>query len=523
MKSTQIKNKLKESNQSKYGVDYTLSLPAVIDSRKSTLLEKHGVDHYWKTQEGQIKRKKTMVENHGVDNPSLSEELQHKKIQTSLTNYGTHHPMQSPEVKKRSVDTFKKNLGVENPSQLSSVREKARSTSLLKYGVEYAMQHPTFQQKQINTVREKYNVDHVMHSEQVKTKCSETKKVNFYRMLADRTDNRVTPLFSELEYVGVAGSHRLQCNECMGEFVDNLDNGTIPRCTTCYPYTKSQFENEVYEFLAQEGNIPIIRNSRSIISPKELDIFIPSLSLAVECNGVYYHSEMAGGKDSKYHLWKLQQCQKQDIRLIQIYDQEWANKQPIVKSRLLQFLNKNSKIGARKCKIVKLDNLTKDKFLNSNHIQGTCVSSSNLGLTFNEELVAVMTFTKSRYNKKYKFELARYCSLINTSVVGGASKLLKAFEEEHNYPSLISYCDLRYGTGNMYRQLGFDFINQSSPNYWYWNSANKQLQSRVKYQKHKLTNFNNYDDKLTEWAIMKDAGFDRIWDCGSMVFVKNSQ
>ena len=130
-------------------------------------------------------------------------------------------------------------------------------------------------------------------------------------------------------------------------------------------------------------------------------------------------------------------------------------------------------------------------------------------------LVQLISLSKPRYNKNFDYELIRSCSKLNTVVVGGFNKLIK------NLPiqgSLISYVDRRYFTGNSYKN--WKYIGETSPNYYY--TKGYQRESRIKYQKHKLARLfpDIHDDELTEWQIMQLAGYDRIWDCGNFVYVK---
>lgn len=95
----------------------------------------------------------------------------------------------------------------------------------------------------------------------------------------------------------------------------------------------------------------IVENSKSIISPQELDIYLPDYKLAIEYNGLYWHSEQAG-LDKNYHIDKTMTCEEKGIRLIHVFSDDWEFKKEIVKSRLRSILGFNSnRIGARKCTI----------------------------------------------------------------------------------------------------------------------------------------------------------------------------
>ena len=129
-----------------------------------------------------------------------------------------------------------------------------------------------------------------------------------------------------------------------------------------------------------------------------------------------------------------------------------------------------------------------------------------------------MTLGKSRYNKKYKWELIRFANKIGYTVIGGASRLFSKFIKDHNPESIISYSDERWNTGNVYKQLGFKFQSTSGPSYRYTKNYTN-LESRVKYQKHKLKELlSDFDESKSEWQNMVENGYDRIWDCGNSVY-----
>lgn len=56
----------------------------------------------------------------------------------------------------------------------------------------------------------------------------------------------------------------------------------------------------------------------------------------------------------------------------------------------------------------------------------------------------------------------------------------------------------------------------------YYRKGYQLLESRIKYQKHKLLKLlKAFSPSLTEWENMKNNGYDRIWDCGNDVWIWN--
>jgi hypothetical protein len=370
---------------------------------------------------------------------------------------------------------------------------------------------------------QRYGVSNALLIPKSKEKILKLKQENMIEDLfrGNRLENKVTPLFKESEYKNVITLYSWKCNSCNTNFQDHLDDGRIPRCPLCYPYTTdSQYEYEIIDFIKSIYNGNIIHGDRKILGRKEIDIFIPQLNIGIEFDGLYYHSEICGGKNRKYHLNKTKQCQELGIFLIHIFEDEWRSKKSIVESRLISILGKISqKKYARQCNIKEVSSNECNIFLNNNHLQGADNSSIRLGLYHQNNLISIMTFGNLRKamgsNAKHNYwELYRFCSLKNNTVTGGASKLFKYFISKYNPLKVISYSDKRWSKGNLYQKLGFIHIHDSRPNYFYTKDHYKRYY-RFGFRKSELSKkLSNFDPVLSEWENMKNNGWDRIWDCG---------
>ena len=255
---------------------------------------------------------------------------------------------------------------------------------------------------------------------------------------------------------------------------------------------------------------------------KELDIYIPDYNLAIEYDGLMFHSEgkfihpKFNGPDKNYHLEKTELCLKNNIQLLHIFETEdldlWLS---VINSKL----GLNNKIFARKCIIKELESKETVDFLNENHLQGFCNAKINVGLFYEDELVSVMTFSKPRFNKKYEYELIRFASKRNYTVIGGASKLWKYFVNKYNPKSVITYANRRFSNGDLYHKLGFTFLENTSPNYFYFKTNDRKLYNRIKFQKKNLKNILEvYDENLSEAENMFNNNYRRIFDCGNLKF-----
>lgn len=333
--------------------------------------------------------------------------------------------------------------------------------------------------------------------------------------------------YKEFDYLNTSSKIKLTCKEHNFTFYQTIQshlaghNGCV-RCSS----KNSQSENIIEEIL-KKHNVDFLKNNREILSGKELDFYIPSKSLAIECNGVYWHSEIAG-KNRKYHLSKTLNCNSNNIRLIHIFQNEITNSKKIVISRLKTILGiKKKSIYARKCHVKEISSKLKSKFLSKYHLQGDDKSSVKLGLFYRSRLIAVITFCKNRkaLGKSHiegEWELSRYATLAHFNVTGGAGKLLKYFERNWKPKKITTYADRRWSQGNMYKKLGFTKIRESTPNYWYFYQSGLKLYHRFNFRKQELPKkLDTFDENLTEWENMKVNGWNRIWDCGNLVFEKS--
>ena len=314
----------------------------------------------------------------------------------------------------------------------------------------------------------------------------------------------------------------LTCNECGYDFTTLFKNSLWKgvQCANCEGFIgRSKMEVQIVKFLKSNGITNILENDRQILSGYELDVYLPDHNLAIEMCGLTWHSfgtgfpnNSADEKLKKYrHLEKYQKCKDLGIKLITVFEHEWKYKSDLVKSIILNKLNKSSdRIFARKCNFSKVPSRDANRFLDINHIQGKCSYSEAHGLYYNDELVSLMCFGKRKLTRgKCEYELIRFCNKQNTSVVGGASKILKNSKVDN----FISYCDLRYSDGNLYEALGMRLLRTTTPNYYY--HKNLKMFHRMNFQKHKIS---NKDDTRTEKEIMYGEGYRRIYDCGNLVF-----
>ena len=327
----------------------------------------------------------------------------------------------------------------------------------------------------------------------------------------------------------INNSDVLNWNERVFLFKEELKEPKTCLFDNCQKKTKFSPSNQSYNFFCEthvnsyksKGEIELLKYIQSIydgevkklkIDKKELDIYLPEKNLALEFNGLYWHNEKF--KDKKYHYNKWKYCKDKNIHLITVWEDDWNFKKDIIKSIINNQLNLSSKIYARKCLIkeVKKDKIR--KFLINNHLQGFVPSSIKLGLYYNDELVSLMTFGKRKISGKSYYELLRFCSKLNTSVIGGASRLFKNFLLL-GHKNIISYASCDISNGSLYKILGFNEIGHTGVNYWWSNNINKYHRSN--FMKYKLVK-DGANFIKTENEIMHEKGFYKIYGTGNLKY-----
>jgi len=320
--------------------------------------------------------------------------------------------------------------------------------------------------------------------------------------------------------------HKLIINcKTHGNFTQEANNHLqghgCPKCAK----VQSKGELQLLEFVKTLcPSLEILHGCRTVIKsptgvPLELDIFIPELNLAVEYNGVIFHSELfekstVSSKDS--HRQKTDLCNAQGIKLIHIWEDDWNGAKQAVKNMLSHKLGKSQQVTyARTCEIKKVSIINKREALTKWHIQGDCNGSAYLGLYKEADLVAVLVMSKNLSNRGTKFsgvwELARYAC--KGSVIGGVSKLLSHFIKLYEPSGIVSYSDNCISEGEVYALLGFTLTKELPPDYKYAKGSTRFHKSGFKKSllKKRLEKF---DPSESEYENCRVNGFYRIWDCG---------
>lgn len=451
--------KTKKTNLEKYGVEYITQNKQIRDKINKTNLEKYGVKEFLSKENNECREKikTTCLEKYGVDNPLKSDIILEQIKQTNLKRYGFENPFNNP-----------------------TTQDNIKKTNLEKHGVKYTFQSDAIKQKIKETNIKRYGKIHYLKTDLGKAKLrkkSLTRKFN--KILNSPKFTSLTPLFNLDNYNGVKDErYKFQCNDCITTFEDHLDNGRIPRCYVCdpLPYT-SKYENEIVDFIKSILSIDcnISTSNRSIISPLELDIYLPEYNLAIEFNGLYWHSELQG-KDSQYHLNKTNLCLNKGIDLLHIFEDEWVYKSDIVKSTIKEKLNLNKIIKCNDCIIKYINKRTSRKFLNKNNIDGYTKSDTNIGYFYKDELVFVALIKENI--------VTRFGSKLDHSVIDYIRSI--------DIPILINKRHFKMNSQNT-------ILTSRDPDFYYIDDNFK----------------NRYNKYSNDYTV-------KIWDCGHHLITKTS-
>ena len=449
------------------------------EKRKSTNLEKYGVEYYSKTEESREKIKSTSLAKYGVESPNSSEEVKQNKRKSCVKKFGVDNYFKTEESKKFMID----NLDKHNKKRQKTYKE---------------------------TCLEKYGVEHISNIQEIRNKIKITNQNTYASKITDK--NILSVDFDKKEYM-------CKCVICEKEFFIDYSlfksrkkNKTIV-CTICNPITKhiSGLEIQLQNFIKENYSGKIILNSKSIIKPLELDVFLPELNLAFEFNGLFWHNE--NNRKTNYHQMKTDECEKQGIKLRQIFEDDWLYKTQIIKSIILDNIGETTNIIFSKyCLIQEIsDNILIKDFLDNNHIQGYIDSKIKIGLFYNNELVSLMILNK----KNNKYELLRFCNKLNINIIDSATTLFKYFINIYQQSEIITYADRSLCQGELYENLGFKKKGKIVKNYYYIVDGIKQDKSN--YSKDVLVS-QGYDNDKTEHEIMLERKIFRIYDSGKLKY-----
>lgn len=572
--SKEIQNKVIQTNLEKYGVERPLQSTEIYNKMKDTLKTKYGVDNVSKLDsvkskilasytddvkhDIQIKREYTTQQRYDVKNIMQSFEGKQRFIRGMRLKHGVEYPQQNEAIRQKTIDSYLKNLGVSHPMKDAKVVEKSKDTLFNNYGVHHPMESEDIRNRQIQTCLLNYVVEYPMQCELVKDKakitCIQKYGSNSYTASKQSIENQIInsskiDMYMEFrsnpqDFIFQHYSQKPTCKQIANDV--GVTDTTVydilikNECRDLATYYCSNMEHDIISFLkALIPGVKIVHNDRTLISPYEIDIYLPEYRLGIECNPTYTHNSSFRTTWSddilpyRYHQQKTEKCDNVGIRLIHIYGYQWSNKRNIVVSMIKNALHKNDlRISARNTEIKEVTSKESKDFLDANHLQGATSSTVRYGLYHHDKLVSLMTFSKPRRTVGYKsnydsntWELTRFCTALNTNVVGGASKLFKYFLSSYHPSMITSFSDRSITTGNLYKVLGFEFDSYVDPGYVWVNISDDTYHTRVSCQKSNLPRLFHQPEldikNQTEKEIMESHGYARVYNSGLLKWIYN--
>jgi very-short-patch-repair endonuclease len=421
-----ISNSIKKNNIRKYGVENVYQNEKIKNKIKHNNLIKYGVDNVFKSSVIKEKIKNVIIKKYGVDHISKSDYFKDKLKNISQNKYGTNYFLQADEIKEKIKQT---NLKRYNVNYILELKDKKEQGMLNKFGVKNISQ---------------------LHISKNSLECL----LNKNWMIEKYKHSSVNEIALEL----------------------NVDKRTVINYLSKYNIIKyrsykSLAEKEIIDFIGK--NIKITINSRKIISPYELDIYIPDYNLAIEFNGLYYHSRY----DKDYHLNKTKLCFNKGIKLLHIFENEWINKTNVWKSIINYYLNRNTFIDFKNCTTNNVNDI--ESFVFNNSLK-ECINGYNLGLFYNNDLIALMICN----NKELRLYIKNYFNI-------NFNDFFNYFINYYNIKCLNMILDRRY---EYYKYNGFKLKKYTKCNCYYYKLPD-------------ITLFNN-----------KINGYERIYDCGNIIY-----
>ena len=491
---------------------------------KEAMIRKYGVSNPSNVPEVQEKRKAVFLEKYGASTPLANKGVREKIKKTNLEKYGVECAAKNPEIRRKSAESFKETWRTRG----DEIREQRIKTNLEKYGGPSPSSNKDVQEKARQTTRERYGVDYYTQTEEYKNYMNGEEFAHKYGISKEvhRILRSKEGLEKELAECGMSAilfseKHNITSTTAYRWIHHHGIKGVIRR---------SSQEIKIEKLLETYG-VPFEINNRVVLGDgTELDLYSEGLKFAIECNGNMWHSYnpnnifFQGRSDKNYHRKKMEAAEAAGIRLMQFFEDEINDKFDIVASMILNAVGKSEKIHARKTEAKIIDSKTARAFCEANHINGYAQSRLRIGLYRGDELVSVMTFSPSRYEKRQgAWEVVRFCSILNHTVVGGASKLIAAARKVvgPEMECLLTYADLMHGTGNGYKSCGFKEIGRTEVGYFWYEEKKQTRESRQKYQRHKLEKVFNetFPKEMTENDIMFSKGYRKLYNAGNAKFI----
>lgn len=505
------------------------------ENRRRLNLEKYGVEHPMQSKEVQQRHKQAMLEKYGVESPLQSEEIKQKAIDTNREKFGCDWAIGSSEVRASAEQTMIDRYGAATTLQSDELKAKVRSTMVDRYGVDNPNKSEEIRASISKTNVERYGAENPMQNAEVARKSAESRSAHIDEIWSKckatweatlGVDNppksaevidKITATF--LERYGVARAINVP------EFREKMRQTMIERYGVPYYHMTEEFKQSQHfrisninkQFAETLHSLDIGTEFEVSIGLKSYDIHILNTNILIEIDPTYTHNIIGNhwsstGLDKYYHRDKTQLAIDNGYRCVHVFDwDDW--------DKVIDMFKPRQRVYARNCEIYRLNLDVAVEFLDEYHLQGSCRGQLLcLGLVHKGELLQVMTFGKSRYDKSHAVELLRLCTKPGYSVVGGASRLFSFATNEYGLSNIISYCDRSKFTGDVYEKLGMKLIRITPPQE-VWSRGTEKITANLLRQRGYDQLFNtNHGKGTSNEQLMLEDGWLPVYDCGQLVY-----
>jgi AraC-like DNA-binding protein len=424
----------------------------------------------------QKKKEKTFEEKYGKD---YKEQFLQKRIDTNISRFGCENPFANDDIKNKISETMKIKYGFDHHMKSPDKKEQVKETNLEKYGYANVSQVPEFKEKIKSTNLDKYGYAHATQHPEVKSKILDTMVANGNARIFDGLNSK--------QWAEKTGYCLSRFNQLVREY--GFEAAKNMYRTDSYSSLELRFKSFLEEYsLAHEHQKRLNLNDKCYIP----DFIINNL--IVECDGLYWHSDEC--RPDNYHLNKKEVYDNAGYNSLFFREDEIRDKFDIVKSVVLNQLNKSNRIFARNCSLITIDDKTSDAFFTANHLMGKG-RGSTYALTFQDQIVSALRLKRSKQND---YEISRFCNSKFNSVVGSFSRLLKFAIKDKNPDTIMTFIDRRYGKGYYLKSLGFNYVHTYPSFRW--------TDGFETFHRLKFPGNNGYDQ-----------GLFKIYDCGQAKWV----
>lgn len=334
----------------------------------------------------------------------------------------------------------------------------------------------------------------------------------------------------------------IKCKKCSSISRLNIGCGILSRlkdlklCSNCERPRGSKPEEMLFRFIKRNYAGTILRNTRKIIPPLELDIYLPELKLAFEFNGMFWHStankkavkvEMINNRSvsniKSRHYLKTKMCEKYGITLFHIFEDDFINSRQLIQYEIRKYLNFDSLSRLQLIDVKEISSKEANEF----HTQHTILRQTRAPMNFgiyvanSNIMVAAASISKPRFNNKYQFELQRFSSNYEIEDREVFALFLKWFENKYHPESIVYYADKFFPTHQFLDGSGFVVERELRPSYWLVDGKTKQRIDKQLYpSKESCKSLPAYDPNKTLRENLETNQLFKIYDCGKLVFVK---